>query len=82
MVRRHIPSHKPEAIRQSLRKDLDVINYQNLNVDANAQNSFREIMELAYEAGFIKQKIDIDKLTDESFSTEITRSQTVNKDDE
>jgi len=29
-------------------------------------------MDLAYEAGFIKQKITIDELADESFSTDIT----------
>lgn len=72
MVRKHIPAHSRETIIQSLRSDLNVINYQNLNVDHNAKESFRQIMELAHEAGFIDQKIDIEQLTDERFSTEIT----------
>ena len=77
MVRKHIPAHTREAIIQSLRIDLNVINYSNLNVDANAKESFREIMELAFEAGFIKQKININQLADERFSTEVTRSSLV-----
>lgn len=72
MVRRHIPAHTREDIIQSLRPDLNVINYLNLNVDDNAKASFREIMELALEAGFIKQRIDIDALADESFASDIT----------
>ncbi len=82
MVHRHIPSHTPEAIRQSLRSDLAVINYKNLNVDENARSSFKEIMDLAFEAGFIKQKINIDELADKSFSTEVTRSETMSTDNE
>jgi NitT/TauT family transport system substrate-binding protein len=72
MIRKHIPAHGREAIIQSLRSDLNVINYQNLNVDENAKASFREIMELAFEAGFIQQKIDIEQLADESFATQTT----------
>ena len=71
MVRKHVPAHTREAIIQSLRIDLNVINYSNLNVDANAKASFKEIMDLAFEAGFIKQKIDINKLADSQFSTDI-----------
>lgn len=72
MVRRHIPAHTRRAIIESLRIDLNVINYMNLNVDANAKESFRDIMELALEAGFIKEKIDINKLADDQFSSDIT----------
>jgi len=69
MVQKHIPEHSRESIIQSLRSDLNVINYLNLNIDDNAKASFTAIMALAYEAGFIKRKIDIELLADESFST-------------
>lgn len=74
MIRKHIPKHTKEAIIESLRPDIMAINYKNLNVDKESKESFKEIMDLAYEAGFIKKKIDIDALADESFSTEITKS--------
>lgn len=70
MIRRHIPEHTGEAIAQSLRPDLNVINYLHLNVDGNAKESLREIMDLAHGAGFIKQKIDIELMADESFNTQ------------
>lgn len=73
MIRKHIPKHTKEAIRESLRVDIMAINYKNLNVDKESKSSFREIMNLAYEAGFIKQKIDIEALADKSFSTELTK---------
>ena len=69
MVRRHIPEHNEQAIIQSLRKDLDVINYKNLNVE---KAGIKMIMDLAVEGGILREAIDIDKFTDESFSTEIT----------
>ena len=72
MIRKHIPKHSAKAIAQSLRPDLNVINYSNLNVDSNSKQSFKEIMELAFEAGFISEIIDINLLADESFSTKIT----------
>lgn len=72
VVQRHIPAHSRDSIIQSLRSDLNVINYLNLNVDANAKASITMIMALAYEAGFIKQKIDIESLADESFNTKST----------
>ena len=72
IIRKHIPQHPKDAIKESLRSDLNVINYKNLNVDAESKESFREIMNLAFEAGFIKKKIDIEALADESFTTEIT----------
>ena len=57
---------------ESLRPDLMVINYKNLNIDKEAKESFRKIMDLAFEARFVKRKIDIEALADESFSTGIT----------
>lgn len=73
MIQKHIPKHTAEAITQSLRPDLNVINYRNLNIDDNSKGSLREIMNLAFEAGLLKKKIDINTMADESFSTEITR---------
>ncbi|AGX87358.1 ABC transporter substrate-binding protein [Candidatus Symbiobacter mobilis] len=71
MVQRHIPAHTRDAIIASM--ELSKINYLNLNVDLNSKESFRQIMDLAYEAGFIHSKIDINALADDSFSTEITK---------
>ncbi len=72
MIRKHIPAHTPAAIMQSLRADLNVINYLHLNVDENAKASFREIMNLAVEAGFVSRNINIEELADESFSSDLT----------
>lgn len=72
MIRKHIPAHTPQAIQEALQSDSRGINYLNLNVDSNAKESFKEIMELAYEAGFIKQLINIEALADERFATKIT----------
>jgi len=72
MIQKHIPSHTKKAIMESLRTDIMAINYRHLNIDQNSKNSFKEIMDLAYEAGFIKSKIDIEKLADDRFSTSIT----------
>lgn len=72
MVQKHIPEHSRESIIQSLRSDLNVINYLNLNIDDNAKASLTDIMALAHEAGFIKRKIDIELMADESFSTTST----------
>lgn len=69
MIQTHIPSHSSDAIRESLRPDLMVINYRHLGVDKDAKWSIRQIMDLAVEAGFLKCEIDIDALADESFST-------------
>lgn len=69
MVRRHIPEHNEQAIIQSLRKDLNVINYKNLNVE---KPGMKMIMDLAVEGGILRSPIDLDAFTDESFSTEIT----------
>ena len=69
MVRRHIPEHNREAIVQSLRPDLNVINYAHLNVD---RAGLRQIMDLAVEGGILRGDIDIDAFADTRFSTEIT----------
>ena len=73
IIRKYIPAHSSDAIMQSLRADLVVINYHNLNVDQNAKDGLRQIMNLAIEGGMLKRRINIDDLADESFSTEITK---------
>ncbi len=77
MIQKHIPAHSKQAITESLNPELNVINYKNLNIDQNAKNSLQEIMELAIEAGFIKNKIDINEMANDSFSTEITLDDSV-----
>lgn len=72
MIQKHIPEHSRLSIIQSLRPDLMVINYNNLNIDGNSKESLRQIMDLAVEAGLLKKAIDIEKLADERFSTDIT----------
>jgi NitT/TauT family transport system substrate-binding protein len=76
MIRKHIPTHSKKAILQSLRPDLNVINYSNLNVDKNSIWSLNQIMNLAFEAGFINRKIDVHDMADKSFSSKITIRQT------
>ncbi len=66
MVRKHIPEHTEAAITQSLRSDLDVINYKNLNVD---KPGLKQIMDYAVQGGILSEPIDIDKLADDSFGT-------------
>ncbi|NRB41575.1 MAG: ABC transporter substrate-binding protein [Pseudomonadales bacterium] len=69
MVRKHIPEHNEEAIIQSLRKDLMVINYKNLNVEIPGM---KMIMDLAVEGGILRAPINLVEFTDASFATEIT----------
>ncbi len=69
MIRKHIPEHNEKAIIQSLRMDLNVINYSHLNVD---KAGLKQIMDLAVEGDILKQSINIDDFTDESFATGIT----------
>ncbi len=69
MIRKHIPEHNEAAIIQSLRPDLNVINYRHLNLDTAG---LKLIMDLAVEGGIIRQAIDIEEFADRSFSTEIT----------
>ena len=69
MIRKHIPEHNREAIIQSLRPDLNVINYRHLNLDPAG---LKQIMDLAVEGGILEQPIDIGMFADTSFATEIT----------
>jgi NitT/TauT family transport system substrate-binding protein len=69
MIRKHIPEHNEEAIIQSLRPDLMVINYRNLNLD---KPGLKLIMDLAVEGGILKEPIDIDDFADERFASDIT----------
>jgi len=69
MIRKHIPEHNQEAIIQSLRPDLNVINYRHLN---NDKKGLKQVMDLGVEGGILRKEIDIDKFADDSFSTEIT----------
>ncbi len=70
MIRKHIPKHNQDAIIQSLRSDLNVINYKNLNID---KEGLRQIMNYAVDGGILNKPIDIDAFADERFATEITR---------
>ncbi|NNK02311.1 MAG: ABC transporter substrate-binding protein [Desulfatitalea sp.] len=70
MIRKHIPDHTQEAIFQSLRPDLNVINYYNLNVD---KKGLKQIMDYAIEGGILRDPINIDAFADNDFSTEITK---------
>ena len=69
MIRKHIPEHNEEAIVQSLRLDLNVINYRHLNLD---KPGLKQIMDLAVEGGILKAPIKIDEFADTSFATKIT----------
>lgn len=69
MIRKHIPEHNQEAIIQSLRPDLNVINYKHMNVD---KGGLKQIMDHAVEGGILKAPVNIDAFADESFSTKIT----------
>lgn len=72
MIRKHIPEHTEDAITESLRPDLNVINYRHLNVD---KAGLKQIMDLAVEGGILKRTIDIEAMTDESFATQITEEE-------
>ena len=74
-IRAHIPAHTEDAIVQSLRLDLNVINYRHLNVDKNAKEGLKQIMDLAVEGGILRQRVDIDALAEEGFATEITEQE-------
>lgn len=69
MIRKHIPEHNQNAIIQSLRPDLSVINYYNLNID---KAGLQQIMDYAVEGRILKKPIDIDAFADDRFSTKIT----------
>lgn len=74
MVNKYIPLHNVEAIKQSLRSDLAVINYSNMNVD---KPGLKLIMDLALEGNILKKSININNFADESFSTELTRTELI-----
>ncbi len=69
IIRKHIPEHNEKAIIQSLRSDLNVINYRHMNVD---KAGLKLIMDLGVQGGILKSPINIDEFADESFRTEIT----------
>ena len=69
MIRKHIPEHNEEAIIQSLRADLMVINYRHLNLD---KAGLKQIMDLAVEGGILEAPIKIDEFADPRFATKIT----------
>jgi len=69
MIRKHLPEHDEFAIIQSLRPDLNVINYKNLNLDIPG---LELIMEYAVEGGILNSSIDINAFADNQFSTVIT----------
>lgn len=73
MIRRHIPEHNEEAIVQSLRADLNVINYKNLNLDIPG---LKMIMDYAVEGGILDSVIDLEAFADDQFSTTITANST------
>lgn len=71
MINAHIPEHNREAIVQSLRTDLNVINYRHLNVD---RGGLQQIMDLALQGGIIKKRIDLEAFIDDGFATSITET--------
>ncbi len=69
MIQKHIPGHTTDAIAQSLRTDLNVINYFNLNID---KAGLKQIMDFAVEGGILNKTININDFADTRFSTRIT----------
>ncbi len=72
MIRKHIPEHNQDALIQSLRPDLNVINYYNLNVD---EAGLKQIMDYAVKGGILKKTININDFADSQFSTNITKQE-------
>lgn len=70
MIRKHIPEHNELTIIQSLRLDLNVINYRHLNID---KAGLKQIMDLSVEGGILREPVDIEDFANESFATEITK---------
>jgi len=64
IVRKHIPLHTKEAIKASLRDDLEVINYRHLNID---KKGLKLIMDYAIEGKVLSKGLDIDTFADEQF---------------
>lgn len=68
IIQKHIPLHTKQAIIASLDPHLEVINYNNLNID---KKGLAQVMNLALEGGILKEGVDIDTFADESFFVEI-----------
>lgn len=65
IVNKYIPAHNVDAIVESLRYDLGVINYSNLDVD---KEGLKFIMDLAVEGHIINKAVDLNSFVDSSFS--------------
>jgi len=68
IIRKHIPLHTSEAIKASLRHDLEVINYTHLNVD---KKGLKLIMDYAIEGKILNKGLNIDHFADERFKVEL-----------
>ncbi len=68
-IHKHIPEHNQDAIIQSLRPDLNIINYFNLNIDTAG---LKQIMDYAVQGGILEKPIDIELFANPIFSTRIT----------
>ena len=68
IVRKHIPLHTADAIKASLRSDLEVINYTHLNID---KEGLKLIMDYALEGHILEEGLDIDLFADENFKIEL-----------
>lgn len=66
LIRRHVPEHTSKAILSSLNSELGVINYSNLETD---KAGLRQVVDLALEAGILRDSLDIDAFCDETFNT-------------
>jgi NitT/TauT family transport system substrate-binding protein len=64
IIEKYIPKHRKKAVIQSLRKDLDVINYKNLNID---KDGLKYIMDLAIEGNILDHPISIDNFASDEF---------------
>lgn len=65
-IQKHIPAHKREAIIASLDHDLNLINYQNLEID---KEGLSQIIEWAIDGEILDSVIDIEVFADTSFDS-------------
>lgn len=65
IVQKHIPSHSTAAIIASLDPEQRIINYDQLEID---MTGIKMIMNLALESGVIKQPVDLNEFSVESFA--------------
>jgi len=70
IVRKHIPLHTEDAIAASLRADLEVINYNHLNID---KDGLKLIMNLAIEGKVLNKGLNIDEFAYEGFHIKINK---------